>query len=441
MVAEDKTEKGRRRKNQRQTGTKLYQAVLEVGRRPDGTRDRKYFYGATNKEAKDKKEAYKRQLELQLNGGIDPEGGSMTVDEWGAQWLESYKSTMAYNTRRMYETTLRTKIEPAIGSMLLRDVRHIHLQKLANEHAGMSESTLAKLRITLGQLFKSAYKNHLIERNPAEDITMPTGTSGSHRALDRWEIDLVAENWKHHRCGIWAMLLLFAGVRRGEMMALKWTSVDMEKKVLRVSEAAHFESNTAVDGSTKTEAGVRDIPIVPPLYDALVAEKAKASPSGFVCTGAAGEQITMSSMKRGWTGMLLILNKAANGETPVLTPGCQPTRLTKEERAALTPGEQKELAAKRRADWERVKFTPHDLRHTYATMLYDAGVDVKTAQYLLGHKGIQMTMQLYTHLSEERKTAAITVMEDYFSRWGVHPSGKLANNEKGEILNAEKTWG
>ena len=73
-MAEDKTEKGRRRKNQRQTGSKLYQAVLEIGRDSDGKRIRKYFYGKTNAEAKALKEAYKRKLQLQQGGGIDPAG-------------------------------------------------------------------------------------------------------------------------------------------------------------------------------------------------------------------------------------------------------------------------------------------------------------------------------------------------------------------------------
>ena len=346
----------------------------------------------------------------------------MTVNEWADQWMASYKSTTAYSTKRMYDTALRTKIKPVIGEMLIKDVRHLHLQKLVNEYAGKSESTLDKLRITLGQLFKAAYKNHLIERNPAEDISMPSGTSGSHRALERWEIDLIAANWQHHRCGIWVMLMLFAGIRRGEMMALKWQNVDLEGKVLRVSEAAHFEGNSAVDGNTKTESGVRDIPIVPPLYAALTVKKAGSLSAGFVCTGASGEQITSSSLKRGWAGMLIIMNKAANGEPPEQTPGRQPTRLAKEERKTLTPEAQKELAAKRRAEWQKVKFTPHDLRHTYATMLYDAGVDPKSAQHLLGHKDIRMTMQLYTHLSDERKTAAKMAMDGYFSKWGAYPS-------------------
>lgn len=72
-------------------------------------------------------------------------------------------------------------------------------------------------------------------------------------------------------------------------------------------------------------------------------------------------------------------------------------------------------------------FTPHQLRHTYATMLYDAGVDALTAQYLLGHSDLSTTMGIYTHLSETRKSKSITALNEYVSCKSNASQDKLAN--------------
>ncbi len=112
----------------------------------------------------------------------------------------------------------------------------------------------------------------------------------------------------------------------------------------------------------------------------------------FVCLSAAGERLTESALKRGWDVCLNVLSYVRNGRPPKPTPGLRTDKI---------PG------------WKPVKFTAHDLRYTYCTMLYDAGVDVKTAQYLMGHSDIMVTMRIYTKLSEERKQTSFDALNTY----------------------------
>ncbi|MDR1668340.1 MAG: site-specific integrase [Oscillospiraceae bacterium] len=410
---EEKSKPGRHKKYQRQTGSKLFQKVLELPRNKDGSRNRKFFYGATNAEAEERRDAYKKKLK----GGIVLDEQDMTVQQWGETWFATYKSGLAYNTRQIYMNVLENKIYPQIGIMRMKDVRHAHLQGLLGNYAGTSKSAIGKLHNTIGQMFSLAVTNRIIENNPAEGLTNPDGTAGTHRALEKWEINLIAENWHRHRAGIWIMLMLFAGLRRGEMIALKWSNVDLASEKLTVAEAAHIESNRAVDGGTKTAAGMRVIPIVPPLMTALRSEKEKSPHGELVCTMSNLEQLTLTGLRRGLDGFILVLNKMHHGLPPELTPGKAPVRLTKEEREGKTKEELTALLKEKRKEWDKVHFTPHDLRHTFSTMLYDAGVDMKSAQYLLGHRDIRMTLQLYTHLSDEKKNEASETMKNFFVQW------------------------
>ena len=184
--------------------------------------------------------------------------------------------------------------------------------------------------------------------------------------------------------GLWVMLMLFCGLRRGEMMALEWSDVDLDSRLLHVKQVAVIRSNQAkIAERAKTEAGVRFIPICEPLFNALAQTPTKLR-RGFVCLSAHGRQLSESAVTNGITTFCHGLERVLNGES------------------AIQPGRRKPKPK----DWKPFSFRAHDLRHTFATFLYDSGVDVKAAQYYLGHADIRMTLDLYTHLSKERELAS-----------------------------------
>lgn len=192
----------------------------------------------------------------------------------------------------------------------------------------------------------------------------------------------LVKHWDGHRAGIWAMLMAFAGLRRGEMIGLVWGDIDLEKKTITVREATHFETNQPVNDKPKTPAGIRQIPLFKPLYEALVQLQPQVQPYSAdtpVAISVEGKQLTKIAYRRGWNGFTLHLIKHG-------------------------------LAGSK-------GFHAHALRHTFATMLYDAGVDVKTAQLWLRHSDVATTMRIYTHLSKEKKGESIATANAFFEKW------------------------
>ena len=300
---------------------------------------------------------------------------------------------MGYSTRNCYKGILNKHVLPQIGMMRLRDVRMVDVQKVMNSLQGMSRSTISTANSTLGQLFKTAVQNQLIPINPATELTVPAGTKGTHRALTRDEIALLAQNWQRHRSGIWAMIMLFSGLRRGEALALTWADVDLLDNVIDVNKAVQFESNRPKIGPTKTRSSIRKIPLAPLLRNALIDYKAQSN-NDLLCVSANNDLLSERGFDRGWDGLLLAMTRITNGLPAEISPG---------KKIKLPEGSTM-------VDWKS-----HDMRHTFATMLFDAGVDVKTAQAYLGHETVDITMGIYTHLSEQKEMQSRALFDSYMN--------------------------
>jgi len=185
------------------------------------------------------------------------------------------------------------------------------------------------------------------------------------------------------------MIMLFAGLRCGELIALTAEDIDLDAKIIKVRRAVHFENNRPLVGATKTKAGEREIPIAPPLLDAL--KQRKLPESGYLLRTKSGEIMTLSSFRHVLKSYLWAHEKELNGLS-----SDKPTKA-------------------QRANWKDFRFRCHDLRHTYCTFLFDAGVDVQTARLWMGHKNIHVTMAIYTHLSKRRKQTSENALNVYFN--------------------------
>jgi integrase len=387
----------RRAKNQR--SDKRFQTSLQIGTQGD-KRLRKYFYGETKEEADEKKLEYMRTHPADT-AVSDRE---IILSKWADRWLKDYKSAKADNTQVTYKTCINyvkafeyieNGKKTLLSGMKMTDIKPYHIQALFSGMAEYSDAYIDQMYVTMNQVFKAAEKNHIIGETPVDGIELPEGWYEGYRSLEEYEKKLVFQNWKEHRAGIWAMIMMYAGLRKSEMFALKWESVDFDKKELHVENAWDVRHNKKK--KTKSEAGVRDIPIVPPLLKMLTELK---KDKGFVCLTAEDKHLTAAGYKRGWDGYMLVLERSLNDLKPY----------------KHTIGWRKDIDRAKENYKPMNRFTAHDLRYTFATMLYDAGVDVKTAQILLGHKDLSTTMKIYTQLSERKKKTSLDKLNKFFKK-------------------------
>lgn len=346
-------------------------------KREDGRYRVKYngiqFYGSTQKEAMQKRDEYKRQQEAGLLA-------QDTVKAYAARWVSTYKANVTPN---VYNTHVRilNRFCKHIGDKTMTEVTTMDLQSFFNTVADMSQATIDSYRDTIKGMFKSALGDRVIVFNPALGLVLPKGSKGSHRAINSEERALLEQVQHRIRPGV--LTMLYAGLRRGEAMAVNIDrDVDFTAKTITVREAVRFEGGHPVISSPKTEAGERTVPLMPILEQELQGKH------GLLMPDVEGNIMSESAFDRAWESYITTCETTLNG--------C----------AKRWYGKKKEHQGMELPPWRSVSIRPHDLRHSYCTMLYEAGIDLKTAQKWMGHADHSMIMKIYAHLTAEKEAEA-----------------------------------
>ena len=319
-------------------------------------------------------EAHAKAAELKaaLKNGEIGISANMTLKAWAEEWLEVYKRpTIGDGQYLNYRGYINNVINPQIGSMKLKDIKEIHLQKILNSRIGKSKTDLTKLRNTIRAIFLRAYQSRLIPRNPAENIELPAAVDGTHRSITDIERAAMLELAETHYAGLWIKTLLYTGIRPGETRALDWRHIDFKKELIHVELA--MKTRTRKIGAPKSKAGIRDIPINKKLLQGLLA--ARGEPFSPVFTQPTTEKRhTESSMRCLWSNFKRELDISMGAKlyrNQIII-------------SAVAPD-----------------LVPYCLRHTYCTDLQDFGVPINVARYLMGHSDIAMTARIYTHTTEK----------------------------------------
>ncbi len=296
-------------------------------------------------------------------------GDTTTVARWAAIWLQTYKGDLRPNTVRMYQSTLALHILPQIGTLQVRDLRPLHCQAILRSVADRSESLQRKVRFTLRQMCKAARLNGLMLRDPTEGLTItPQPKSEKMPCLSQADAAALVQAVRQlpdKRAAAFVGLCLYCGLRREEALGVQWG--DIKGNRLTVTRAVTHAGGNQPDRSMrlKSDAARRVLPIPTPLAEILTETPRMAL---WVIPAMRGGPITSSAFRSLWRKV-----------------------------QAVTP----------------VAVHPHMLRHTYATTLYHAGVDLRTAQKLLGHASITMTADVYTHIGEADTIGAIAQIDKY----------------------------
>ncbi len=360
-------------------------------RRPDGRYmcwyKGKCFYGNTSDEALKVRNEYKRLVE----NGAREESLGITVNQYAEQWVSIYKAEVSNGTYNAYVHYLNLACA-AIGDMRMKDVTTTDIQSLYRQQIGKSGSHIRKFCATCKALFESALNDGVINRNPCAKSKRPYGDEGSHRVLEQWERDLVSSMVGKHDLSVAAMLMLYAGLRRGEVLAFNIDrDVDFKNGVIYVREAVAYDSNRPLLKATKTAAGMRDIPLFDPLRAALMGKH------GLAISNSAQQMMSRTSFTQKWASYIKALETQLNG--------CHKRWYgkTKEHKAILSAGNTL-------PPWRSVTIRTHDFRHSFCSMLYNANVDLKTAMKWMGHADEKMILKIYAHLSvEKERESALSV--------------------------------
>lgn len=377
----------------------LIAVQIYIGR-IDGKRKYKTVYGRSQKEADDKAD----EVRTLLKKGIDIATARDAFSEWSKRWLKAKEADVSH----VYYKGMSGKVDKIndwIGDIEISKVRTSDMQELIdsmakyNERTGKptAKKTLADYKGICEQIFEMAIENRVLDYNPAKYIRIPQKAPQDHRRALTIEEQAWIRNTPH-RAQRAAMIMMYSGLRRGELIPLQWRDIDLTNGTISVTKSVEFIAGKAfVKSGGKTDSSVRVVDIPSVLRSFLKDEykSSKATPFQIVCPGTDGGMMTESAFRRMWESYIRDLNfKYGN-------------RFDKKGNIA------KSKYNKNGVEITIPRFTPHWLRHTFATMLYLAGVDVLTAKEQLGHSDIKTTLSIYTHLDQTHKRKSMSKLDEY----------------------------
>lgn len=391
--------------------------------RVEGKPKYKDVYGHTQKEADEKAD----ELRAMLKKGLSIESRDDTFGEWAARWhkfktseriskgrINVYKHHIAHLNRR-FEHVAISKIRSADIQELFIDLA----QNNPNTNKPMAEKTLSDLRVTAMQIFQFAIDNRLFEYNPASSVKIPSSaTKREARALTEIEQTWITDT--PHRAQRAAMIMMYAGLRRGELIPLTWNDIDFNDCTITVNKAVEVDKGgkfvlKTLDTSkelVKSEASYRIIDIPQKLVDFLKNEKRE---SIYVCVSVSGKMHTESSWRRMWDSYLADLNLKYGDFSP----------FEKQYSNKFDPGG---------IPFVIPRINPHWLRHTFCTLLYFAGYDLKSTMEQMGHADIKTTLSIYTHLDKKHKRNQVRKLDDYLNTGNIQvTNAELSHNIKANV--------
>jgi integrase len=334
-----------------------------------------------------------RRLLRTLDDGSHVDPTRMTLRAWFIQWLDAVRQEVSPKTHERYSELVTNYLVPALGALPLSKLAPSDIQNAYNgwvtegrrdgKPGGLSPLTRRYIHVILKSALARAVEQQLLARNPADAFKkrLPKVERKEMVTLTAEESEHLLESIKDTRTYWAVMLALATGMRRGEVLALRWKNVDLERGVLRVVQSLE---------QTKTELRFKDT---------------KSSQNRAI-TLPAFAIAELRRLKHEQAEELLALGIRQTGETLACCRAdgepLQPRSVT----------HQFTLLRNRLKDLPRVRF--HDIRHSHATQLLADGVHPKVAQERLGHSTITTTMDLYSHVTETMQAEAATRLDAAF---------------------------
>lgn len=326
-----------------------------------GQRVRKRVYGKTRSEAT----ARLIQLQGASARGEQVSTSNRRLGEYLDYWLENVvRTTRRYATYQRALSTVRTHLQPGLGQRRLDRISLTELQQFFNKQlaSGHSVRSVHLQRITLSTALKRAMREELVSRNVAALVELPTDHAKERMPWDMSEVAKFLQAAEGHELRPAFVLVSTYGLRRGEVLGLRTSDVDLTVGVIRVRQQIQVGPAGLEPAPLKTAAGARDLPLLPHVKAALEATLSGRT-DGLVFTTSSGKPIDPSNLSRSFNDVLRV-------------------------------------SGLRRQ-------TLHGLRHAVATSLKDSGAPARDIQMILGHADVRTTMQIYQHTNLDAKRRAL----------------------------------
>ena len=377
----------------RQRGDGRWEGRVVIGYDDNGLPKTKNVLAKTKRECQEKL----RQLTESMVGRNDRKvKPDMLFGDWLCCWYETHsKPTLRASTQNNYENVIHNHVLPEIGKIPLNKLSQNDLQqfygrlkkngrkkRLTEQYgAGLSDRMVRMCHAVCRSTLERAVRDDLLRTNPAIGCKLPPKKAREMQVLTREELQRFLIQAKFEGYYEVFLLDLATGLRRGELMALQWDDLNFKTGVLNVNKQVYDVRGQLQISTPKTKNSVRKI-VLPPAVVEVLREYKKTVDSRWMFPSPVKEDcpITPGVVRR---RLQLILEHA----------GCKHVRF-------------------------------HDLRHTFATLALENGMDVKTLSAMLGHVSAATTLDIYTHITDDMQRAAAASID--------RSIGKAAPQEEAE---------
>ncbi len=328
---------------------------------PDGDFKYKDIYAHSEEELLFKIKHAETEAEEKIERALNPTFGIIADN-----WLEGHEAEVSHYTIEGYKAPVKS-LKEEFENRLIKEITPLDLQRFLNElgKKGYAKHTIALRKIVASQIFDYAILKDLIKINPATTVKLPKNAPTKKRELpDDKDIEIVRQSIDTE-FGLFAYLILYTGCRRGEALALTYDDIDFENNTIDINKVVVFEyGKPKIYNRAKSKDGIRTIPLLVPLKNVL-----NNKGTGYIFNDN-NQPLTLSQFNMLWRKY-----KKATG----------------------------------------INLSPHQLRHAFATICFDAGLTAKDASKILGHSKIELTLDVYTHIKQSRTQETAQKLNNYLN--------------------------
>lgn len=345
--------------------------------------------------------------------GIRADKKDITINDLYYRWIQ-LKKGLKHNTFQNYKYMYTQFVEPDFGKMHITDLKRSDVRAFYNHLADSQHvkiNTIDNIHTVLHQVLELGVQDDYLRYNPSDNALKElkrahNKDSEKKRALTVKEQELfekfLAEGGQYHRWYPIFVVMLWTGMRVGEITGLRWCDIDLEEGVISVNHTLVYFDKGGTErcgfavNTPKTKSGERMIPMLPKVKEAFLMEREYQKDCGIKC----------KAVVDGYTDFIFINRFGGVQHQGTLNKALR--RIIRDcNYEVLDKGKKDEVLLP--------KFSNHSLRHTFTTRMCEAGVNVKAMQDILGHADAETTLQIYADATKDLKKAELINFEEYFN--------------------------